>query len=483
MEEPTTEERVTRLVLLLVILAVLLLVPLRIIAYGFLPPDDVLRHTAFAVVNRQWGDVMLIDPRLPASMDLHPTWHAFLRALHDLLQWDQGVLLTVCIVLAFWTFAFAGIIASGHPAAWLLACGLMGVLEPTLFGKLLLGRPLFFSMSAIMVLLFVWTRREPLRRPIEIGMAFAAVLASISMHPASWYLWLVVVPPLVVCRSWRALGTFAAGWGLALVATTALNGWYHAIVLPVEILRMALLQGGTLVLNLATENQPTGGPVLGLIGMVLILLARKSAGRDLRAALLAPDFALVITAWILGMYVGRFWIEWGLPAMAVWYTRQLADGLGSGQLARYHPHAKLILVTAASAAFYLGQTADVGGRYTNALRNPLMTAPIAEFAADLPARGGVLYSTDMGVFYTLFHRLPNAPFKYSTAWEPGVMPADDLKTFRTIQNSGLVRDYAPWFNKMTPADRVLLRNSTKPEWPGMEFKPFYGSWMGRKVTP
>ena len=63
------EERLTRLVLLLVILAVFLLVPLRIIAYGYMPPDDALRHSAFAVANRAWGDVMLLDPRFPAWMD------------------------------------------------------------------------------------------------------------------------------------------------------------------------------------------------------------------------------------------------------------------------------------------------------------------------------------------------------------------------------------------------------------------------------
>jgi hypothetical protein len=483
MEELTTEGRTLRLVTLLVILSVFLLVPLRIIAYGYLPPDDVMRHTAFAIADRQWGDVILLDPRFPSWMDLHPGWHAVLRSVHEIMQWDQGALMSLSILLAFWTFTFAGTMASGNPTAWLLACGLMGVLEPAVFGKLLLGRPLSFSMSAIAVLLFVWTRRQPLRLPAEIACTCAVVLLSISMHPASWYLWLVVVPAFVICRRWRTLGAFAAGWGLALGVTVVLNGWYRAIVLPVEILQLALLQGGTLVVNLATENQPTGGPIHGLLGMGLTMLAHKAAGRDLRGSLLAPDFILVVITWILGLYVGRFFVEWGLPAMTVWYTRHIADGLESGVLERHLRHGSLILVLAASGVLYLGQTADLGGRYTGGLRNPLMTAPIAEIIPDLPKPGGVLYAPDMGVFYSLFHRLPNAPIRYALAWEPGVMPADDLKTFRAIQTSGLVRDYAPWFTKMTPADRVLVRNTTEPEWPGMAFSRFYGYWIGRKVTP
>ena len=31
-------------------------------------------------------------------------------------------------------------------------------------------------------------------------------------------------------------------------------------------------------------------------------------------------------------------------------------------------------------------------------------------------------------------------------------------------------------------DRVLLRWPSKPVWPGMEFREFYGAWMGRKVA-
>ena len=100
MRPRTDAEPQMRSALLLLILAVFLLLPLRIIAYGYMPPDDALRHAAFAVVDRQWGDVILLDPRFPAWMDLHPSWHAFLRALHAWTGWDQARLVSVSVVLA-----------------------------------------------------------------------------------------------------------------------------------------------------------------------------------------------------------------------------------------------------------------------------------------------------------------------------------------------------------------------------------------------
>jgi hypothetical protein len=477
------EDRLTRLVLLLVILAVLLIVPLRIIAYGYMPPDDALRHSAFAVANRAWGDVMLLDPRFPAWMDPHPGWHAFLRAVHEVTQWDQGWLVSVSVVLAYWTFTFAGTVASGNPPAWLVSLGLLAVLDPALLGKLTYGRPLFFTMTAVLVLNFVWTRRQPLRLPLEIGVSFLMLAASLSMHPTSWYLWAIAIPPLAACRQWRALGSLAVGWGLALALTILLHGWYNTVVLPIEILRVAVLAGGTLGPNLVPELQPSGAPLGALAGAALLLLARKAAGHDLREEWGKVDLAFLVTAWVLGLYVSRFWVEWGLPAMAVWYTRQVGEGLGIGFFGPLPRRSTAMLVGVAAATLYLGQTADIGGRYTNALRSPVLIAPLEEIAAELPEPGGVLYAGEMGAFFSIFHRLPNVPFRFSTGMEPGLMPAADLAVLRAIQTTGLTRDYQPWFEKMGPADRVLMRGGAAPQWPGMEFRPYFGAWMGRRVQP
>ena len=57
-----------------------------------------------------------------------------------------------------------------------------------------------------------------------------------------------------------------------------------------------------------------------------------------------------------------------------------------------------------------------------------------------------------------------------------------MKGLRAIQSNGLVRDYKPWFEKMTSKDRIVLDAPTKPEWPEMEFSQFYRGWIGRKAV-
>jgi hypothetical protein len=109
----------------------------------------------------------------------------------------------------------------------------------------------------------------------------------------------------------------------------------------------------------------------------------------------------------------------------------------------------------------------------------MMFAPTSEIAAELPEDGGILYSTQMTVFYTLFHRFPNSHFKYALAMEAGAMPPEDQKVFRDVQSTGKLDAYKPWFDKMTSKDRILIQQATEPVWPGFEFHKFFSGWMGR----
>src|SRR5271155_2252347 len=64
----------------------LLLIPLKILSTGFLPPDDVLRHTAKVISGKTWPEIILV--REGFGGDEHPGWHAILGALHRWFSWD-----------------------------------------------------------------------------------------------------------------------------------------------------------------------------------------------------------------------------------------------------------------------------------------------------------------------------------------------------------------------------------------------------------
>lgn len=476
-------ERLQRTLLLILILTLFLLIPLRIIGYGYSPGDDALRHTAFAVDDRPWGDVVVLNPMIRPDVDGHAGWHAFLKTVHRATGWDAGKLVMLSIVLAYLTFTLTGLAASGSPPAWFLAWTIMSVIEPALFHKLLLGRPLFFTMASVAILLFIWTRDRPLQTRVELAIVFLILAVNVTMHTSSWYLWTIAIPPLVACRRWRSLVVFLFALVAAIVTAALLVGWYDALYAPLLYVYLGVLRAGTWATNLVTELQPSGGPFIGLLVVAAVLALKCSFGARLRNELLQVDLCFVALSWVLALMVVRFWSDWGLPAMAVWFTRQLRDGLKISMAGLPRASDSAAVFGIAAAVLYLGQTADVGGQYTGSLRSSLLSAPITDFAPELPDEGGVLYSTEMGVFFAIYHRMPQLKFRFALAFEPGIMDPEDLRTLRAIQSYGQLRDYKPWFEKMKPADRVLVRWSSKPEWPGLEFKPFYGLWMGRKVPP
>lgn len=473
-----------RLLLLAGCLALFLIIPLKIISYGYLPPDDALRHSAFAVDHRHWNEILSLNLDFHPELDSHPGWHGFLRFLHQYLGLNTEQLVECSVILAFLTFTIAGMIASGSPLAWLCACSLVSVAEMSIFQRFTLGRPMFFSMTALAVLLFIWTRGKPLSLWLESLVVFLLLSLGIYMHPTVWYLWALPFFTLVLCRRWRSAVILGVSLALAMCfAALCLGGWYNVLTMPLLVLKLSLMQDPLQGMNLVGELQPTGGPVFGLLVVAAIMLIKVWRGGHVRDELFQVDFVLVLVAWLLGLAMQRFWMEWGVPALVVWICRQIKSLLNLKLSGLPRVGDTIWLSGFAAAAMYLSLTVDIGGRYTQNLKSPLLTKPVGDFRAELPDDGGILYTIDMTVFYKLYFRMPDAKFRFSTGFEPGFMPPADLKIFRAIQfNSGLLEAYKPWIDKMTPKDRLLLYYPAKPEWPGMEFRQFYSAWIGRKVV-
>src|SRR5690242_3634654 len=59
-------------------------IPFKILSYGYLPPDDALRHVAKAVTQRPWSEILVLRPDF--QTDHNPGWHWMLARVH---QWTQ----------------------------------------------------------------------------------------------------------------------------------------------------------------------------------------------------------------------------------------------------------------------------------------------------------------------------------------------------------------------------------------------------------
>jgi hypothetical protein len=132
---------------------------------------------------------------------------------------------------------------------------------------------------------------------------------------------------------------------------------------------------------------------------------------------------------------------------------------------------------------FLSITGDVGGRWTNNLTQAYLTADNPDLKGWLPDKGGILYSTDMTVFYQTFYKNPHGDWRYMLGFEPTLMPAEDFAVYHNILwNYGDARTYTPWLLKMKPADRLVLRGarSTPPGLPELEWNyGVSGLWVGR----
>src|SRR5260370_1140548 len=129
--EPTPLGQYVPLFSWAIVVVLLLLIPLKIIGYGFLPGGDARRHVAKAFTAKPYTDILVL--RSEYKMDHSPGWARLLR----FLQGNAGL-----SEEQFVGFFLAGWWRAGF---WLTACWAAG----TFAGALLTGRPFTFLKQAI----------------------------------------------------------------------------------------------------------------------------------------------------------------------------------------------------------------------------------------------------------------------------------------------------------------------------------------------
>jgi hypothetical protein len=142
---------------------------------------------------------------------------------------------------------------------------------------------------------------------------------------------------------------------------------------------------------------------------------------------------------------------------------------------------RLAVAAVAGLGACLVLSANIRGQRYAAPENPYLSLASPAAAPFLPDPGGILYTDDMRVFYQLFYARPTAPFRYVVGYEPGLMPPDDLRTFRSVLAARTPGNFAPWVRKMTPADRLILQSiQGRPQIPELVWTQVSATvWSGR----
>ena len=250
-----------------------------------------------------------------------------------------------------------------------------------------------------------------------------------------------------------------------------------------QAVKVALLATGMHMTQrtLASEMQPDAGDLNTVFFLCGLLALRRLTGLNAPSFLRDPVFWLVCLGWTLGLKVGRFWEDWGWPALMVLVVCDVQLLLAS-RLA-LDSFRRLGLACGVALVSFLAITSDAGSRWTYNLTSQYLTADNPDLDGWLPEKDGILYSADMMVFYQTFYKNPTADWRYILGFEATLMQREDFEIYHKILwNNGDSKAYMPWLKKMKPADRLVIRGgrSSPPNLPQLEWNyGVSGTWIGR----
>jgi hypothetical protein len=466
------------LVIWVVVISTIVIIPLKIIGYGFLPGDDALRHAAKAVSGKPWSEILVLNPVY--KMDHEFGWNWLLGEIHILENWNAEQLVIFSVVFLFVLVNLAGIVWLKRPEAWLvlLMAATLLALVPLRF---MLGRPYLITVAALVAILYLWrTRRGTPPRTTDLFVVTGLMACSVFFHGA-WYLWALPVGSFFLAGEFLWGFALVACWIAGVIVGSAFTG--HPLEYPLQALQLAKLAVGAHLTQrtMASELQPFNGDIVTVVALGGLLLARALTKINSVPVARDPAFWLVAGCWVLGFKVSRFWTDWGWPALMVlaasdlqllMETRFAADSLK-----------RLGLACGLALATYLCITADYGSRFTMSLTEAYLTANDPDLKGWMPDDGGILYTVDMSVFYQTFYKNPTGDWRYMLGFEPTWMPKKDFEVYQKILwnfNDG--KAYARWVQQMKPADRLVVRGALggAPGIAGLEWKyAVSGIWVGR----
>lgn len=477
-ENPAESRLVPALSLSLVIF-VLILIPLRIIGYGYLPSDDALRHSAKVVSGKDWNEILVL--RDDITMDSHPGWHAILGFVHGRVNCDTDGLVAFSVVFLFVLFCIIPALSLPRPEAWLITLLVVLLANLTFIIRLLLGRPYIFSMAVVVILCFLWPHLRNKKIPYKIMLILTLLFAASTWIHCSWHLFALPVLCFFLAREWRVSFRIMACAILGIALGALLTGHPYIFLQQTLLHTIRAFSSHQLQRMLVSEFQPFTGNSMMVIAITLMIGWRYMRGAWSRKSIDNPVFILAISGWVLGFVSVRFWLDWGMPAACVWMGREFCDVLENK--IDFFSWRRFLLTLAVAGTLYVGITNDVNSRWTWNLTKEYLSAHDPEQKEWLPEAGGIIYSDDMRIFYYTFYKNPHAPWRYILGFEPTLMPEEDLEILRNIQwNFGAGKAFQPWVKKMQTEDRLILRGGKKtpPDIPGLEWHyAATGIWVGR----
>lgn len=477
-----------QIILLLIIVAAIFFIPFKILSYGWAPSDDALRHVAFSTIDAKWSDVLVIDEKL--GSDHNPGWHEILRFLYRHFGLDKTDLIFFSVCALFCLVNLCGVWASPSPICWCLALLIIESIDPVVI-RMMLGRPYMVSCAATIVLLHIWNSRLEKDNEVWFGKNLAKYIITVVVLTlcvwihGSWYLFLLIPASFFIAGKTKESLQLTGLILLSTILGAALSGDFYEFLYFHFVATFKIFSEPTYNWLLATEFASGKQNVYWILFVALLaILCNRKGKLQLKDFCEDPVFIMILLSWLCSIAVFRFWLDWGKIALLLWMSYRIGDLIKTSESLK-QPRIRYCLSCFVIAAMVLVFINDGNGRYTKEAR----FQPIdffSEMTQDKlkgwePQSGGIVYSTDMMVFYTHFYKYPTAQWKYILGFEPAIMLPEDRKILRDIGYDGgrIPDDYLPWINKMTEKDRLIL-SLVPGNYPQLEWKKGNMSfWIGR----
>jgi hypothetical protein len=229
---------------------------------------------------------------------------------------------------------------------------------------------------------------------------------------------------------------------------------------------------------------PSNGDIQVVMVVGLLLAWRQiSSGWNPRAVM-NPIFMMMALGWVLGLKMQRFWWDYGTPAFIMWVAGEFQERLEKDM--DFDSVRRLMTTCLLAGGVYLGFTSDLQSRWTQNLTTQYLTQDNPALAGWLPDPGGIIYNSNMDVFFDTFYKNPKADWKYILGFESGWMRPEDLEVYRKAQLNDDASAFEPWVKKMRPQDRMIIHASgaTQPNIPELEWNYAVTEiWIGRIPPP
>jgi hypothetical protein len=460
------------------VILVILAIPFRIISYGYLPGDDALRHAAKAVSGKPWPEILVVGPVF--QIDHNFGWHLILRQIHIWSHCNTEGLVIFAVVALFLLAAGSPLPWLKRPESWLVVLTAVG-LASDIIGRFAIGRPFLLTIAGVLTLLFFWEARGTAPPKWWTPLWMALLIALCSFVHGVWYLWTLLIAAFCLARQFRWAAALTVGWLAGVLLGAALTGHPLAALLQaLEMAQRAFAMHST-QRTLVSEFQPSGGTIFALVILGGLLILRQLARLNARPLTADPAFWLACLGWVLGFKAGRFMEDWGWPALMVLATGDLQLLLQARFAA--DSFKRLALTGGLAVMTFLAVTNDVGSRWTYNLTQQYLTPDNPDLNGWMPEKGGIIYSSDMTVFYQTFFKNPHGDWRYILGYEAALMPKEDFEVYHKILwNFGDAKAYQPWVDKMRPPDRLVIRGGrgSPPNISQLEWEyGVSGTWIGR----